>query len=137
MQELEKQQINDWLSDWLVEAEAASAAREVPRTHTGRDSRESRHVFFFCTGASAAAVVRARAAALRAAGDGLGCTLVRIKLGLGVLYKDYKRLHFSHFSHFRAFFSNFQNKKHAIRKIRNTTVEVSAVRSWSGGTSAR
>lgn len=30
MQELEKQQINDWLSDWLVEAEAASAAREVP-----------------------------------------------------------------------------------------------------------
>lgn len=48
MQELEKQQINDWLSDWLVEAEAASAAREVPRTHTGRDtSREPRHVFFF------------------------------------------------------------------------------------------
>ena len=34
----------------------------------------------FCTGASTAAVVRARAAALRAAGDGLGCTLVRIKM---------------------------------------------------------
>ena len=34
MQELEKQQINDWLSDWLVEAEAASAAREVPRSDT-------------------------------------------------------------------------------------------------------
>jgi len=31
MQELEKQQINDWLSDWLVEAEAASAAREELR----------------------------------------------------------------------------------------------------------
>lgn len=119
MQELEKQQINDWLSDWLVEAEAASAAREVPRTHTGRDSRDSRearHVFFFCTGASAAAVVRTRAAALRAAGDGLGCTLVRIKLGLGVLYKDYKRLHFSHFSHFPVFFNfQFSKEKHAIR----------------------
>ncbi|CAJ1456278.1 unnamed protein product, partial [Effrenium voratum] len=31
MQDLERQQINDWLSDWLVEAEAASAAREELR----------------------------------------------------------------------------------------------------------
>ncbi|CAK9049225.1 unnamed protein product [Durusdinium trenchii] len=31
MQDLERQQINDWLSDWLVEAEAASSAREELR----------------------------------------------------------------------------------------------------------
>ena len=74
--------------------------------HTRVATVASRDTFFFCTGASAAAVVRTRAAALRAAGDGLGCTLVRIKLGLGVLYKDYKRLHFSHFSHFLFFFQN-------------------------------
>eukprot|EP00439_Symbiodinium_sp_Y106_P023696 s5432_g2.t3 len=31
VQELERQQINDWLSEWLVESEAASAAREELR----------------------------------------------------------------------------------------------------------
>lgn len=60
-------------------------------------------------------MVRARAAALRAAGDGLGCTLVRIKLGLGVLYKDFQEITFRTFLTFSCLFFQISIQKHAIR----------------------
>ena len=139
MQELEKQQINDWLSDWLVEAEAASAAREVPRTHTSRDSREPRTSFFLHRSFGSCGGTH-KSCSTPCCGRWPWLYLGKDQAGSWGLVQRFSRDYISHISHiFVFFFFNFQDfkEKHAIRNKRNMTVEVSAVRSWSGGTSAR
>ena len=95
------------LALWLAGGSRGSqcCSRGAPNTHESRQSRVASRLFFF---AQELRQLRWYAQELQHSvlrEMALGCTLVRIKLGLGVLYKDYKRLHFSHFSHFLFFFS--------------------------------
>ena len=141
MQELEKQQINDWLSDWLVEAEAASAAREVPRTHTSRDSREPRHVFFLHRSFGSFGGTH-KSCSTPCCGRWPWLYLGKDQAGSWGLVQRFSRDYLSTFLTFSCFFfqfSNFKGKTYAIRKTCNILLwrSWSFFRSWSGGTSAR